>query len=123
MAPAESGTGAVGRDDELAALTAAVAGLARGRGGVAWIEGEPGIGKSTLVAATLATASARHCRVYRAVGDEYGQRLPLRALTAALGADAAEVVAVLDAADARDDVDGPGVVPAAVERFLAVVDR
>lgn len=123
MASVDSGTAPVGRDAELAALQETVTGLARGRGSVAWIEGEPGIGKSTLIAATLAAAAAQHCRVYRAVGDEYGQRLPLRALTAALGSDAAEVVAVLDAADARAELDGPGMVPAAVERFLSVVDR
>jgi DNA-binding CsgD family transcriptional regulator/tetratricopeptide (TPR) repeat protein len=123
MESAAAGTGPIGRDVEVAALRAAVTGLAEGKGGVAWIEGEPGIGKSTLIAATLGTAAAQRCRVYRAVGDEFGQRLPLRALTAALGVDAAEVVAVLDAADARDDVDASGAVPAAVERFLSVVDR
>src|SRR5947209_18671559 len=95
MAPAESGTDLVGRDEELVALRAAVAGLARGRGGIAWIEGEPGIGKSTLVAATLAAAAARRCHTFRAVGDELGQRLPLRVLVDALGPTAAgEVVEI-----------------------------
>jgi DNA-binding CsgD family transcriptional regulator/tetratricopeptide (TPR) repeat protein len=113
----------VGRDDEFAALHAAVAGVAGGQGGLAWLEGEPGIGKSTLLTAVLAAAGQRHCQVYRAVGDALGQRLPLRALTDALGPAAAEVVAVLDTAGARGEVDGPGMVPAAIERFLSIVDR
>jgi len=118
------GTSPVGRDDELAVLRGALAVLAGGRGGIVWIEGEPGIGKSTLIAATVVDAAARHCQTYRAIGDELGQRLPLRALTDGLGPEAAkDVVALLnrDAADAV--VEGPDAVPAAVERFLAGVDR
>ncbi|OLE22739.1 MAG: hypothetical protein AUG44_24165, partial [Actinobacteria bacterium 13_1_20CM_3_71_11] len=112
----ESSAPPVGRDGELAALRAPLKALANGRGGVAWIEGEPGIGKSTLLTAALHEAQGR---VFRATGDALGQRLPLRPLTEALGADlAGEVVALLDAG-----VDESGAVPAAVERFLTVVDR
>ena len=114
----------VGRDGELAALRAPLAALAAGRGGAAWIEGEPGIGKSTLVAAVLTEAAARGCRVHRAVGDALGQRRPLRALTEALGTElAGDIVALLDSGDARGQVDESGAVPAAVERLLTVVDR
>jgi DNA-binding CsgD family transcriptional regulator/tetratricopeptide (TPR) repeat protein len=113
---ADSSSVPVGRDGELAALRAALRALAAGRGGVGWIEGEPGIGKSTLLTAVLQDAAGR---VFRATGDPLGQRLPLRPLTEALGAElAGEVAALLDTA-----VDESGAVPAAVERFLTVVDR
>jgi DNA-binding CsgD family transcriptional regulator/tetratricopeptide (TPR) repeat protein len=124
VAAAESSAAPVGRAGERAALREPVAALAAGRGGVAWIEGEPGIGKSTLIATALADARARGCRVYRAVGDALGQRLPLHPLTEALGRElAGDVAALLDAGDARGQVDESGAVPAAVERLLTVVDR
>ena len=41
------------------------------------IEGEPGIGKSTLVRAACEAAAARGCQVYWGAGDELGQALPL----------------------------------------------
>jgi DNA-binding CsgD family transcriptional regulator/tetratricopeptide (TPR) repeat protein len=112
----ESSAAPVGRDGELAALRACLAALAAGRGGIAWIEGEPGIGKSTLLTTVLGDVPGR---VFRATGDPLGQRLPLRPLTEALGAElAGEVTALLDTG-----VDESGAVPAAVERFLTVVDR
>ena len=66
----------VGRDGELATLIKLVAGVAAGRGGSVLIEGEPGIGKSTLVRAALAEA-ADGCEVFWGAGDELGQALPL----------------------------------------------
>ena len=124
MTPTTPWASPVGRDNEFAMLRGAVTALSGGRGGIAWIEGEPGIGKSTLVAATLAAAAARRCHTFRAVGDELGQRLPLRVLVDALGPTAAgEVVALLNQ-DATDGVvEGPDAVPAAIERFLASIDR
>jgi DNA-binding CsgD family transcriptional regulator/tetratricopeptide (TPR) repeat protein len=114
----------VGRDQELAVLRAAVAALVAGRGGWLWVEGEPGIGKSTLVNEILGEAAARRCQVYRAVGDPFGKRMPLRALTDGLGPDpAADVVALLDSVDASDRLAGVSAVPAAVERLLTVVDQ
>ena len=47
----------VGRQHELAVLRAAIEALGRSEGTVVWVEGEPGIGKSSLVAEALATAS------------------------------------------------------------------
>ena len=41
------------------------------------IEGEPGIGKSTLVRAACAEAAGLGCQVYWGAGDELGQALPL----------------------------------------------
>lgn len=114
----------VGRDAELLALRTAARALARGQGGIVWLEGEPGIGKSTLLDAVLAQARAAGCQTFRAVGDELDQRLPLRALIAALGAEiAAEIVAPLQRDPTTGTVDGPPAVAAAVERFLAGVDQ
>jgi DNA-binding CsgD family transcriptional regulator/tetratricopeptide (TPR) repeat protein len=51
--------------------------VARGRGSSVLIEGEPGIGKSTLVRAALAGAAEAGCQVFWGAGDELGQALPL----------------------------------------------
>src|SRR5207248_1932421 len=118
------GTAPMGRDRELAVLRGAVALLSGGRGGIVWLEGEPGIGKSTLIADALTEARARGCQAYQATGDELGQRLPLRALIDALGHDAAaDVVALLHRDAGQSHLDGPDAVPAAVERFLEDIDR
>jgi DNA-binding CsgD family transcriptional regulator/tetratricopeptide (TPR) repeat protein len=71
-------TGAlVGRDSEMALLTGLLKELARGRGSSVLIEGEPGIGKSALVQATVAEAAGVGCQVFWGAGDELGQALPL----------------------------------------------
>jgi DNA-binding CsgD family transcriptional regulator len=83
--PTETTVGAlVGRDSELATLVRLVTDLAGGSGSSVLIEGEPGIGKSTLVRAALAGAAATACRVFRGAGDELGQALPLLPLLEAL---------------------------------------
>jgi len=74
--------GLVGRVAEVARLRDLAAGVAAGRGGAVWVEGEPGIGKSSVLAAGLAGAAAT---VRWGSCDELGQRLPLRVLTASLG--------------------------------------
>jgi predicted ATPase len=53
----------VGRSSELADLQSAVSDLVAGRGRAILIEGEPGIGKSTLVRAATEQAGARGCQV------------------------------------------------------------
>src|SRR5438067_261587 len=74
-----NGTGDLaGRGSEIDQLDAMVSALTAGRGGMVWVEGEPGIGKSALLRAVR--ARARGCQTYLAVGDEFTRRLPLRAL-------------------------------------------
>jgi DNA-binding CsgD family transcriptional regulator len=74
----------VGRDSEVAMLGDLVRKIAKGRGGVVLIEGEPGIGKSTLVRAALANAAETSCHVLWGAGDELGQALPLLPLLESL---------------------------------------
>jgi DNA-binding CsgD family transcriptional regulator len=75
----------VGRDCELATLARLVKETAAGRGGSVLVEGEPGIGKSSLVRETLAEAADVGCQVFWGVGDELSQALPLLPLIEALG--------------------------------------
>jgi tetratricopeptide (TPR) repeat protein len=70
----------VGRDSELALLANLVRGSAAGEGGVVFIEGEPGIGKSALVRAALADHVSLGCQVFWGTGSELDQALPLQPL-------------------------------------------
>ena len=105
----------VGRSDELAELRNMIEEVRRSRGGSVVIEGEPGIGKSALVRATLAHAPAMGIQVWRTAGDELSQQFPLRALTACFGDG---IPAALTETSGFGDP-----VPAAIERLLAHVDR
>ena len=67
----------IGRDSEMAMLVRLVTEVAGGGGSSVLIEGEPGIGKSTLVRAALAEAAEAGCQVFWGAGDELGQALPL----------------------------------------------
>ncbi len=84
-----------GRADEMALLDGLLRDLARGSGNAVLIEGEPGIGKTALVRAALAStahgasAGAHHgsqwgCQVFWGAGDELGQELPLHPFLDAL---------------------------------------
>ncbi|MEJ2884870.1 AAA family ATPase [Actinomycetospora aeridis] len=68
MPPAARGTAILERDRELAALAAVVAAAGAGRGALAWVEGPPGIGKSRLLEAVAAQASAAGHTVLTARG-------------------------------------------------------
>ncbi len=79
----------VGRESELSRLTDLLRDLARGTGSAVLIEGEPGIGKSTLVRALVNKATAPQAldvvpQVFWGTGDELGQELPLLPFRTAL---------------------------------------
>ena len=75
----------VGRDSELATLARLVKEAAAGRGGSVLVEGEPGIGKSSLVRQALAEAGDAGCQTFWGAGDELSQALPLLPLIECLG--------------------------------------
>src|SRR5689334_15427582 len=77
MHPVTSAGVLAGRADELALLDGYLRDLARGGGNAVLIEGEPGIGKTTLVRAALAGVPSGSCQVFWGVGDELGRELPL----------------------------------------------
>ena len=70
----------VDRSQELATLRAGVEALGRGEGAVVWVEGEPGIGKSSLVAEALAAASEPGWDIGWGIADQLTERLPLRVM-------------------------------------------
>ena len=95
VAGARDGDGAEGRPESLlagrATQLAVVSGLAvallRGRGGVLWVEGETGMGKTALVDALAAQAERGGATVLRSAGDELMEDFPLRLMAACLGVD------------------------------------
>ena len=66
----------VGRDRELVALDAALDGLAAGAGGALAVVGEPGIGKSTLLAEVCSRADARGWLALGGRGTELEGEVP-----------------------------------------------
>ena len=77
--------GLVGRDVELVRLEALVGEVAAGRGRPVWVEGEPGIGKTALLAAGLNQVKEAGCQLFVARADEAASRIfPLRVLLDAL---------------------------------------
>jgi DNA-binding CsgD family transcriptional regulator len=118
----------VGRTAELSLLDYLVASVADGRGGLAWVQGEPGAGKSTLIDAALASAAARGCEIFRGAGAELMQPFPLRLMADCLGisvhsADqaSARIAGLLRGDPATWETVGP--VLAAGEQMLELVDR
>src|SRR6201991_4933450 len=77
MHPVTSAGVLAGRAGELALFDGYLRDLARGDGNAVLIEGEPGIGKTTLVRAALASLPSGSCQVFWGAGDELGQELPL----------------------------------------------
>ena len=69
----------VGREQELAILHAGVEALGRGEGTVIWVDGEPGIGKSALVAEALA-GSDSGWDIGWGIASKLTERLPLRVM-------------------------------------------
>jgi DNA-binding CsgD family transcriptional regulator len=76
--------GLVGRDDELRVIDALMADLVAGRGRSVWVRGEPGIGKTALLAAALTKATSAGSRVFAARADAGSAAFPLQVLLDAL---------------------------------------
>src|ERR1700759_5122861 len=70
----------VGRGEELAVVRAGVEALSRGEGALIWVEGEPGIGTSSLVAEALAAGSAPEWDIGWGIAGKLTERLPLRVM-------------------------------------------
>ena len=81
----EASSALVGRSAVQASLCPLVQGLADGRGGLVWIEGEPGIGKSALIDALAVRAEQTGCLVLRGTADELLAAFPLRVMADSLG--------------------------------------
>jgi DNA-binding CsgD family transcriptional regulator len=120
----------VGRDDEVRRLRQLVAEVAAGRGRSVLVEGEPGVGKSALVAAGLAEAEASGCRLFWEAADQARSRFPLWVLLDCLrvGRGATDPlrleIAGLLRGEGRGEVMTPADVGTAVaERLLVLVDR
>ncbi|GIH15717.1 ATP-binding protein [Rugosimonospora africana] len=117
----------VGRQRQLGRARGWVADLTAGRGQAGLIEGEPGIGKSSLLRALAGDAMAARCRVIWATCDELSRAFPLLPLLEAVQAQAglagdgpariAEMLRAESMPGNRTDV-----VAAATERFLALMD-
>jgi predicted ATPase len=67
----------VGRESELDTLDGWVYDLMAGRGRATWIEGEPGIGRTSLAQVAAARAESAGCRVSWASCDELSGAIPL----------------------------------------------
>jgi len=67
----------IGRDLEIAKFDRWITGCLQGDGRAILINGEPGIGKSTLMRTVSLQAAEAGFTVYRGSGDELGQALPL----------------------------------------------
>lgn len=79
----------VGRSPEVAALRGMIDRLAAGAGGACLIEGEPGVGKSRLLAESLEIASSHGLQVFAGAAEELERDRPFGALAQALDLDRA----------------------------------
>jgi DNA-binding SARP family transcriptional activator/tetratricopeptide (TPR) repeat protein len=115
----------VGREAGTRTLRAAVRKVCDGAGGSIWIEGEPGIGKSALLAHALAETPG--CQLAWASADELGQRFPLRVVLDCLDVTAHSAdprrAELAKAARRSENIAGSEPVPAAVEGALALVEE
>jgi predicted ATPase len=119
-APPAGQVALVGRDAELERLAAAVAAAQAGRGRIVLISGEPGIGKTAMLAALLDRAAAAGARIASGAAEELEMRVPFAAVSDCLGltpsaadARAAEIAAML-----RGTHRSPGAFSAGDAEFL-----
>lgn len=120
----------VGRATELELVGSLVNELVlTGRGRCLWVEGELGIGKSSLVAAAVALAERAGCRTAHAAADELGQRFPLHLVLDCLDVapDSPDPRRAAIAASLQDDRSGQPMVTAgtigtaAIDQVVALV--
>jgi DNA-binding CsgD family transcriptional regulator len=118
----------LGRDDEVALLRRLVADVTAGQGQAVLVEGEPGIGKSALLATGLADVGDGE--LAWAVADELSQRFPLRVLLDCLAVESrsadprrAAVAARLRGERSAGPLAHGDRVQAASEGILALVDQ
>lgn len=111
----------VGRDEQVALLAAAVEDAGAGRGRVVVVRGDPGIGKSALLADLAHRADAAGFEVHSGRGDEMAQARPFGPLTQLLGLhpeaddpDAARIGRILSG---QDELDHSGLPLAGEVRF------
>jgi adenylate cyclase len=135
----------VGREWELAALTAMLDRSINGHGCVAGVVGPPGIGKSRIVAETVNLAANRGLQVYSTYCESHTSDVPFQAANRLLrsawgvdglddeaararvrsrvpGADSADLVLLMDELGIRDAVDRlPDIAPEARRRRLTAL--
>ena len=119
----------VGRTKEIGLLRSLTSDVLAGRGRSVWIEGEPGIGKSELLAVGLANAGALGCQLAWTAADELAQRFPLQTIMECLAVKAtspdprrAKLALELHSQTAHGGWGPSDPVPAAVDGLLALVD-
>ncbi|RLK61985.1 BTAD domain-containing putative transcriptional regulator [Actinokineospora cianjurensis] len=117
----------LGREREVGALRGLVAEAAAGRGRAVWVEGEPGLGKSALLAEALADAGELGCQLAWATA---GDQAPLGVILRCLAVDVdspdphrADLAAQLTQDPAHHGWGPADPTPAAVDRLLDLVDR
>jgi predicted ATPase len=74
--PRTGGAQVMGRDDELEILTGLARDAGAGRGRLVLIEGEPGIGKTSLLRAFADDAAGLFSMTVWGVAEEFDRRLP-----------------------------------------------
>jgi chloramphenicol 3-O-phosphotransferase len=118
--PRTGGAQVMGRDDELEILTGLARDAGAGRGRLVLIEGEPGIGKTSLLRAFAEDAAGLFAMTVWGVAEEFDQRLPFATVGSCLELGASgdpqvmEVLALIRGADAEYPV---------IESVLALVER
>jgi DNA-binding CsgD family transcriptional regulator/tetratricopeptide (TPR) repeat protein len=118
----------VGRKKEVEVFREAVAELRRSRGSAVWVEGEPGIGKSTVVDVGLDDARRAGFPVLWATADHMSTKIRLRPLLDCLGVRAGAsdprraAVARFLRRHQADGVESDSVVPVVAEMLIALLD-
>lgn len=114
----------IGRQRQLEAVRGWVGDLVAGRGRAAFVEGEPGIGKSSLMRAITRDAASAGCQTFWGTCDELSLSFPLLPLLDALQTHTATAGRSVQEALRSDSAPGNqiDVVAKAAERLLALVD-